>query len=72
VGTGRGPSSSTSETPVITDILYPESSKFIEFQDLKIEIIEVTDGRITFKPVRISTHGCNKVNGQEVTEGVTK
>jgi hypothetical protein len=37
-----------------------------------MEIIEVTDGRITFKPVRISTHGCNKVNGQEVTEGVTK
>ncbi len=55
-----------SKTPVITEILYPESSKFIEFQDLKIEIMEVTENRITFKLIGISTKGCNKVNGQEV------
>jgi hypothetical protein len=64
--------SSVSQTPIITEILYPESSKFIEFQDVKIEILEVTDSRITFKLIGISTQGCNKVNGQEVNEGVTK
>jgi hypothetical protein len=58
--------SSVSKTPVITEILYPESSKFIEFQDVKIEIIEATDSRITFKLISISTIGCAKVNGQEV------
>ncbi len=58
--------SSVSKTPVITEILYPESSKFIEFQDLKIEVIEVTENRITFKLIRISTQGCNKVNGQDL------
>jgi hypothetical protein len=58
--------SSVSKTPIITEILYPESSKFIEFQDLKIEIIEVTENRITFKLIRISTQGCSKVNEQEV------
>ena len=59
-------------TPVITEILYPESSRFIEFQDVKIEIIEATDSWIKFKLIRISTQGCNKVNGQKVNEGVTK
>jgi uncharacterized protein YceK len=58
--------SSALKTPIITEILYPESSKFIEFQDLKIEIIEATDSRITFKLINISTQGCNKVNGEEV------
>ena len=58
--------SSVSKTPVITEILYPESSKFIEFQDLKIEIIEVTENQIRFKLIGISTQGCNKVNEQEV------
>ena len=57
--------SSVSKTPIITEMFYPESSKFIEFQDVKIEIIEVTDSRITFKLISISTEGCNKVNGQE-------
>ena len=65
-GLGVTTLSSVSKTPIITEILYPESSKFIEFQDVKIEIIEVTDNQITFKLISISTQGCNKVNGQEV------
>ncbi len=64
--------SSVSKTPIISEILFPESSKFIEFQDVKIEIIEATDSWIKFKLIRISTQGCDKVNGQEVDKGVTK
>jgi len=57
---------SVSKTPIVTEILYPESSRFIEFQDIKIEIIEVTESLIKFKLIRISTQGCNKVNDQDV------
>jgi hypothetical protein len=65
-GLGVTTLSSVSKTPIITEILYPESSKFIEFQDLKIEMIEVTDSWIKFKLISISTQGCDKVNGQDV------
>jgi hypothetical protein len=58
--------SSVSKTPIITEILYPESSKSIEFQDVKIQVIEATESRIRFKLIEISTQGCDKVNGQEV------
>jgi hypothetical protein len=53
-------------TQIIAEATYPENSKLIEFQDAKLEVIEASDNWIRFKLVRISTSGCDKVNGQEV------
>ena len=50
--------------PTDKEFLYPANSNSIEFQDIKIEVIEATESRITFKLTHISTDGCDKVNGQ--------
>jgi hypothetical protein len=53
-------------TQVVTEVTYPENSKFIDFQDAKIEVIEASDNWIRFKLISISTAGCDKVNGQDI------
>jgi|GEM_PF-1727433 hypothetical protein len=35
------------ETPILTEALYPENSKLILFQDVKIEVIKADDNQIT-------------------------
>jgi hypothetical protein len=51
-------------TPVITEALYTENSKFIEFQDVKIEVLKVENNLLTYKLVHILTQGCSTVNGK--------
>ena len=58
-----------SRTKVVTEVTYPENSQFIEFQDVKFELVEANDSWIRFKLISISTIGCDKVNGQEVKGG---
>ncbi len=55
-----------SRTQVMAETTYSENSKFINFQDAKIEVIMANDNSIRFKLVMISTAGCTKVNGQDV------
>jgi len=55
-----------SRTQILAEVTYPEDSKVIDFQDAKIEIIELSDNFIRFKLISISTKGCDRVNGQDV------
>lgn len=55
-----------SRTQIFAEVTYPENSKLIDFQDVKIEIMEASDNFIRFKLLSISTIGCDKVNEQDV------
>jgi hypothetical protein len=45
----------------------------IDFQGTQFEITDIGDTWIKFRLTKISTDGCNRVNGQEVNrEGPTK
>lgn len=59
--------------PSITEFTYPIDSRSIDFQGTKFQVTDIEDVRIKFRLVDIPINGCNKVNGQEVSqEGPTK
>jgi len=58
-----------SRTPILAEVAYPGDSKVIDFQDVKIEVIESSDNWIRFKLKSISIKGCNRVNGVDIVGG---